>query len=92
MYSSVYNRIRDVVVTKEEIWKITDFDMEAFMLMSQNQCPGDVSCQGTFPGRQIIVESCKPTANGISEVKDRFEHRPVCIMHWDLRMSLVMIL
>lgn len=65
--------------------------MEAFMFMSRNQSPGDISCQDTLPSRQVIVEGCKPTANAISEGNDRVERRPVFVFLWDLRMVLAMI-
>jgi hypothetical protein len=58
--------------------------MEAFMFVSHNQSPGNISCQGTFSGRQIMVESYKPTANSIAESNDSVECRPIFIVHWDL--------
>lgn len=92
MYNSVYRRsVRDIVDINEETWKITDLNMEAFMFVSHHQSPGDISCQGTFSGRQIMVESCKPTTNSITESNDRVECWPVFIVHWDLWMILVMI-
>ena len=64
--------------------------MPAFMFVSHNQSPGDISCQGTFSGRQFMVESCKPMANSTAESNDRVECRPVFIIHWNLWMILVM--